>query len=191
MSSNNPLYGRVPTRTRHNRIAMENNLERNENCGKISSIQGEWISPISPIIEGECESVPKNHGDQKKEYRRVTKLPKSGDFVAKENGSIAKSPHRMSSTSLAVEDNEEGRMSPISPIIERFNSKTSQYRSFNMKKMSERNQKVLEQLANLRLQLKQKQQQMEQNLNIASGLPIRRIRTPTNDKSSDEVIATI
>lgn len=60
-----------------------------------------------------------------------------------------------------------------------------------MKKMSERNQKVLEQLANLRLQLKQKQQQMEQNLNIASGLPIRRIRTPTNDKSSDEVIATI
>lgn len=29
----------------------------------------------------------------------------------------------MSSTSLAVEDNEEGRMSPISPIIERFNSK--------------------------------------------------------------------
>ncbi|VDM29384.1 unnamed protein product [Toxocara canis] len=97
---------------------------------------------------------------------------------------------RNSMANLNAEESDDGRASPVSPLIQRFNSKTSQYRSFNLKKTSERNQKVLDQLAQLREKLKQKQQQMERSFAASNGSLIRRSRNngtvnPVSDKSHE------
>uniref|UniRef100_A0A0M3I1W6 Uncharacterized protein n=1 Tax=Ascaris lumbricoides TaxID=6252 RepID=A0A0M3I1W6_ASCLU len=84
---------------------------------------------------------------------------------------------RNSVANLNSEESGDERASPVSPFIQRFNAKTSQYRSFNLKKTSERNQEVLDQLAQLRAQLKQKQQQMERSFAASNGSSLVRSRT--------------
>lgn len=73
----------------------------------------------------------------------------------KRRGECPPSSVRSSLANLSVDGSEDGRISPVSPLLQRFNSKTSQYRSLNLKKTSERNQKILDRLAELRSRLPQ------------------------------------
>ncbi|TMS39329.1 hypothetical protein L596_005872 [Steinernema carpocapsae] len=73
---------------------------------------------------------------------------------------------RLSFASLCGSENADGEKSPsVSPKpFNSFLSRTPQYRSFNMKRNKENQQKILDQLAQLRAQLKDKQKRIGQTL---------------------------
>ncbi|VDD94769.1 unnamed protein product [Enterobius vermicularis] len=62
---------------------------------------------------------------------------------------------RSSLANLSVDGSEDGRVSPMNSYLQRFKSKSSQYRSFNLKKTTGKNQEILDRLAKIRSLLPQ------------------------------------
>lgn len=96
---------------------------------------------------------------------------------------------RSSLANLSVDGSEEGRISPVCPLLQRFNSKTSQYRSLNLKKTSERNQKVLERLAEIRSRLPHSTDRDSCKKNYFSRTPHQSVMQETSRKSTESVTA--